>query len=92
MNKTDLLYRVKNSLTEMVSKELTQKIVDSVFREIIKSLIKHESVIFKNFGTFSIKEFEDRNGFNPRTREKIIIKKHNVIKFKPSPYLKKIVN
>ena len=45
-----------------------------------------------NFGTFEIRHKKQREGRNPKTKEKKIIKARNVVLFKPSKDFKKFVN
>jgi integration host factor subunit alpha len=44
------------------------------------------------FGTFSIKSKKSRIGRNPRTKEEKIISERDVVLFKPSKELKKLLN
>jgi DNA-binding protein HU-beta len=41
------------------------------------------------FGTFSVRQRKERNGFNPRTNKKMKIPAARTVGFRPAPELKK---
>jgi Bacterial nucleoid DNA-binding protein len=50
------------------SKNLSQKIIDDIFENIITSIIKSNKIKISSFGTFSILSKKERIGRNPKTR------------------------
>ncbi len=69
------------------------KTVANDFLVIIKQgLKKDKQVKITKFGTFKIKKVKDRRGVNPQTGEKIIIKAHNRVFFKPTKALLERIN
>ena len=75
---------------------LSKNILDLILQDfliiIVKNLKKNKKVKILNFGTFEIRYKKQREGRNPKTREKKIIKARNVVLFKPSKDFKKFVN
>lgn len=59
------------------------------FEEVLK---EEESIIFQNFGTFSLWRQTERQGRNPKTGEPVIIKARKSIKFKPGKHLLDTLN
>ena len=57
-------------------------IVEHIFKEITKTLIQQKHAKFRRFGAFSIRYRNDRIGRNPKTGEKIQIKRKGVPVFK----------
>ena len=74
------------------SKQISESLIDEFFSLIVASLKKEKIIKISNFGTFSIREKKSRIGRNPKTKEKKIISKRNVVLFKPSKDFKKMIN
>ena len=74
------------------SKQISENLIDEFFSLIVASLKKEKIIKISNFGTFSIREKNSRIGRNPKTKEKKIISKRNVVLFKPSKDFKKMIN
>ena len=69
-----------------------QKITDEII-EIIASILKDQKKInLKNLGSLKIVFKKQRDGRNPKTKEKFIINSRNTIQFKTSELLKKKLN
>jgi DNA-binding protein HU-beta len=71
-----------------ITKKLAGEVVDAFIEAIKGSLAKGEKVSLIGFGTFSVKERAAREGRNPRTGNKITIKKKTVPSFRPGKELK----
>ena len=86
MNKTDLINEVaaKASLNKVDAKA-----VDAVFESIAQALVNDDKVQLLGFGTFAMVEKPERQGINPKTKEKITIAAKKVCKFKPADNLGK---
>ncbi len=67
-------------------------IVDSFFQTMKASLMQGEPIKIVHFGTFSLRDKNPRNGRNPRTGESILIKKRQMVSFKPSKILRERLN
>lgn len=87
MNKTDLINEVaaKASLNKVEARAA----VDAVLESISQALVNDDKVQLIGFGTFSMVEKPEREGINPRTKEKITIAAKKVCKFKPAEMLGK---
>lgn len=59
---------------------------------IMEHMGKGDKVNIDGFGTFLIQEVDDRQHRNPQTGETIIVKAHNIPKFKPAKDMKLAVN
>ena len=62
-------------------------LVDAVFEEITRSLIKGENVKISGFGSFVLREKNERLGRNPKTGVEVAISPRRVVTFKPSVLL-----
>ena len=67
-------------------------LVDSVFNEILKSLIEGDDVKISSFGTFIVRNKKERIGRNPKTGEEVPITARSVVTFRASNVLKSRVN
>ena len=74
------------------SKNLSQKIIDDIFENIITSIIKSNKIKISSFGTFSILNKKERIGRNPKTGVEAKISSRKVVKFKPSFSFKEKIN
>ena len=74
------------------SKQVSEHLIDDFFSLIISNLQNEKKIKLSNFGTFSVRQKKTRIGRNPKTKEKKTISERNVILFKPSKELKKIMN
>ena len=74
------------------SKNLSSKVVDDFFEEIILEIIKSSKIKLSSFGTFSILNKKERIGRNPKTKVEAKITYRKVVRFKPSLLLKEKIN
>ena len=88
----------RSSLSEAVFKNVglsrneSANLVDSVFTEILISLIKGDDVKISSFGTFIVRDKKERIGRNPKTGEEVPITARSVVTFRASNVLKSKVN
>ena len=75
-----------------LSKSECSDIVDEVIELICQGIIDDGSVKIPSFGTFKLRHKKEREGRNPKTKEAAIITSRNVVLFKASEQLKKILN
>jgi len=68
------------------------KLVDAFLSSMKSTLINGESIKLVHFGTFTVKDKNPRKGRNPQTGEQIIIKKRQMISFRPSKKLRQQIN
>ena len=78
----------RSTLSEAVFKNVglsrneSANLVDSVFSEILTSLIKGDDVKISSFGTFIVREKKERIGRNPKTGEEVPITARSVVTFR----------
>tara|TARA_A100001011_G_C14311737_1_gene845935 strand:+ start:3538 stop:3849 length:312 start_codon:yes stop_codon:yes gene_type:complete len=88
----------RSSLSEAVFKSVglsrneSANLVDSVFSEILLSLINGDDVKISSFGTFIVRQKKERIGRNPKTGEEVPITARSVVTFRASNVLKSKVN
>tara|TARA_S200000501_G_C20525681_1_gene613323 strand:- start:58 stop:369 length:312 start_codon:yes stop_codon:yes gene_type:complete len=88
----------RSTLSEAVFKNVglsrneSANLVDSVFSEILLSLIKGDDVKISSFGTFVVRQKKERIGRNPKTGEEVPITARSVVTFRASNVLKSKVN
>ena len=88
----------RSTLSEAVFKNVglsrneSSTLVDSVFNEILKSLIDGRDVKISSFGTFVVRQKKERVGRNPKTGEEVPITARSVVTFRASNVLKSKVN
>jgi nucleoid DNA-binding protein len=80
----DVVYDRHGGLT----KDEAAEIVDVIFRTVKSSLGSGRTVKIKNFGTFEITDRPGRVGVNPMSGEKIFIRPHKGLSFKPARRLR----
>jgi len=87
----------KKDIYKFISKKkgfsvlLSKKLVDNII-EIMVNLLKQDSLILKNIGSFKIVDKKERIGRNPKTKEPFIINARKSIVFKASKNLLKKIN
>ena len=90
ITKKDLVEVVKDELA--TTHEEAKNAVEVILTEIKNALKDGKSVTIHGFGTFVVKDRAERTGFNPITKERIIIPACKSVQFKPSGQLKDDVN
>ncbi len=78
----------KVSEKTLVGKKESEKAVTAVMESISEALAKGDKVQLVGFGTFEVRSRKEREGRNPKTGEKIIIKATKVPAFKAGKALK----
>ena len=74
------------------SKQVSESLIEEFFSLIILNLKSEKEFKVSKFGTFSVRSKKPRIGRNPKTKEKKIISKRNVVLFKASKEFKDFVN
>ncbi len=90
MTKAELVTIVSEKCS--ISRLNSVQIVDQVFRILKETLETGEKVKISGFGSFTSREKRPRKGRNPKTGKVMMISGRRVLKFKPSPTLRKAVN
>ncbi len=90
MIKADIVDKVYEKLG--LSRNEATEVVDKIFDTIKDSLEEGEKVQIVGFGTFDLREKNERVGRNPKTGEEITINSRRVLTFKTSRILRDLVN
>lgn len=91
ITKSDIKSRLYDKYGHIIKKAALNDLVDDVFEEIAKELVRGESVKIEGFGIFGIRTRTERKGINPNTKESIIVPETKNVKFKSSNRLKRKV-
>lgn len=89
MNKAELVQAIAHKAN--LSKSVAQVFVETFEDVIAEQLSKGEQVSIQGFGVFCVKERAGRKGFNPQTKEEIIIPATKAPVFKAGKFLKETV-
>ena len=65
-----------------ISRKDTAKVFSSIFETILKSLEKEESVRLMNFGSFTVRTYKPRKGYNPASKIVVQLPERKAIRFK----------
>ena len=74
------------------SKKDARTAVDLMFDLIEKSLLNGQEVNISNFGVFTPKTKQSRDGTDPKSHKRIVIKEKRTVTFRPSKELKEKLN
>jgi integration host factor subunit alpha len=83
----DVVYDRHGGLT----KDEAAEIVDTIFRTVKTSLADGRPVKIKNFGTFEVTRRPGRMGVNPVNGERMFIRPHRGLSFKPARRLRDVM-
>ncbi len=86
MQKTEFIKAVADRTGK--SQKETKEIIDSALDIIAEQLAEGKKVTLTGFGTFEVRERQEREGVNPQTREKITIPATRTPGFSASSTLK----
>ena len=75
-----------------LSRNESAELVESVLDHVSDALVSGESVKISSFGTFSIRDKNERIGRNPKTGEEVPIAPRRVLTFRPSHLMKERVD
>lgn len=74
-----------------LSRNESSQLVESVIQLMSDALVAGEQVKISSFGTFSIRDKNQRMGRNPKTGEEVPISPRRVLSFRPSHLMKERV-
>jgi integration host factor subunit alpha len=90
MTKADIIERMQNQIG--LSRKESSEMMEAVISIMKSTLESGESLKISGFGSFLVKQKQDRKGRNPHTGETITIDARRVLTFKPSIILKEVIN
>ena len=88
MNKKELAAVVAQK--KGISLKDAEVALDGVLETIAEAVCRAESVVLVGFGSFSVKERAARTGYNPSTKEKMLVPARRVVKVKAGANLNKL--
>ena len=90
MTKRDLVVRISEE-TGLIQQDV-YTIIQKTLDYIVEALAKGETIEFRNFGVFEVRERKQRVGRNPNKPEQVVtIPQRKVVKFKPGKVMKSII-
>ena len=74
------------------SKQVSENLIEDFLSTIALNIKEDKKLKLSKFGTFTIRQKKSRIGRNPKTKERKVISRRNVVLFKPSKDFKSFVN
>ena len=91
MIKSELIQTIADENPHLYQRDV-ERIVNTIFDEIIKSMADGHRVELRGFGAFSVKKRDARMGRNPRTGESVHVEEKYVPFFKTGKLLRDRLN
>lgn len=90
MTKRDLVIRISEE-TGLIQQDV-QVVLQKTLDYITEALVEGDSVEFRNFGVFQVRDRKPRIGRNPNRPDQVVsIPLRKVVKFKPGKVMKDLV-
>jgi integration host factor subunit beta len=89
--RSELIQKIADENPHLTQRHV-ERIVNTVFEEIIDALSRGDRVELRGFGAFSVKSREARTGRNPRTGESVQVEDKKVPFFKTGKLLRDRLN
>ncbi|WP_179380170.1 integration host factor subunit beta [Jannaschia marina] len=91
MIRSELIQKIADENPHLYQRDV-EKIVNTIFDEIIETLSSGNRVELRGFGAFSVKQRDARTGRNPRTGEAVEVEEKHVPFFKAGKLLRDRLN
>lgn len=91
MIRSELIQKIADENPHLPHREV-ERIVATVFDEIISAMERGDRVELRGFGAFSVKRRDARTGRNPRTGESVEVEEKHVPFFKTGKLLRDRLN
>lgn len=91
MIRSELVQKLVDDNPHLYQRDV-ERIVNTVFEEIIDAMAQGDRVELRGFGAFSVKKREARTGRNPRTGEAVSVEEKHVPFFKTGKLLRDRLN
>ncbi|WP_127903463.1 integration host factor subunit beta [Solirhodobacter olei] len=91
MIRSELIEKIAGENPHLYQRDV-EKIVNTIFEEIIEALARGDRVELRGFGAFSVKKRDARVGRNPRTGEAVQVEEKAVPFFKTGKLLRDRLN
>lgn len=91
MIRSELIQKLSDENPHLYQRDV-ERIVNSIFEEVIDALAAGDRVELRGFGAFSVKKRDARIGRNPRTGESVSVEEKHVPFFKAGKLLRDRLN
>lgn len=91
MIRSELIQKIAEENPHLFQRDV-ERIVGTIFEEIIEALARGDRVELRGFGAFSVKKRDARTGRNPRTGESVDVEEKYVPFFKTGKLLRDRLN
>lgn len=91
MIRSELIQKIADENPHLYQRDV-EKIVNTIFEEIVEAMADGNRVELRGFGAFSVKQRDARIGRNPRTGEAVQVEEKHVPFFKAGKLLRDRLN
>lgn len=91
MIRSELIQKISDDNPHLFRRDV-ERIVNTVFEEVIGAMERGDRVELRGFGAFSVKRRDSRTGRNPRTGEAVDVDEKHVPFFKTGKLLRDRLN
>ncbi|MCV2868740.1 integration host factor subunit beta [Defluviimonas sp. WL0002] len=91
MIRSELIQKIADENPHLFQRDV-ERIVNTIFEEIVGALARGDRVELRGFGAFSVKKRDSRQGRNPRTGESVDVDEKHVPFFKTGKLLRDRLN
>lgn len=91
MIRSELIQKIADENPHLYQRDV-ERIVNTVFEEVIEAIADGNRVELRGFGAFSVKKRDPRVGRNPRTGESVQVEEKHVPFFKTGKLLRDRLN
>ena len=91
MIRSELIQKISEENPHLFQRDV-ERIVNTVFEEIINAMARGDRVELRGFGAFSVKKRDARQGRNPRTGDSVSVDEKHVPFFKTGKLLRERLN
>jgi integration host factor subunit beta len=91
MIRSELIQKISEENPHLFQRDV-ERIVNTIFDQIIEAMARGDRVELRGFGAFSVKKRDARAGRNPRTGESVSVEQKHVPFFKTGKLLRDRLN
>ncbi|MGB5869529.1 MAG: integration host factor subunit beta [Albidovulum sp.] len=91
MIRSELIQKISEANPHLFQRDV-ERIVNTVFEQVIEAMARGDRVELRGFGAFSVKKRDARAGRNPRTGEAVNVEQKHVPFFKTGKLLRDRLN
>lgn len=91
MIRSELIQKIADENPHLYQRDV-ERIVNTIFEEVIEAMARGDRVELRGFGAFSVKKRDGRVGRNPRTGEAVTVEEKHVPFFKTGKLLRDRLN